>query len=531
MAGSQVTVATEQFKDWKWRLNNLYYVVDKDGERVLFKMKAAQEKLFDNMHYLNTVLKARQIGFTTFIQIFMLDACLFNRDIAAATTAHTLDAAENIFASKIKYPYNNLPEGLRDAVQAVKKTTLSIELSNNSSIKVGTSHRSGTFQYLHISEYGKICAKFPDKAREIRTGSLNTVQAGNVVFIESTAEGQEGDFYRLCEDGQSKERRGIPLSKLDFKFHFFPWWDEEEYRLDPTHVEIPAEVKTYFKNLKENEGIECDAAQIAFYAKKLESQQEDMKREFPSTPKEAFEASIEGAYYGKQMAKAELQGRLGDYPAMEGYPVHTAWDIGYGDNTAIWFFQCVEGGIRVVGFYENHGEYLEHYDDKLQEMCKENKWRHGHAYVPHDIKVHEWAFGKIRIDEMITRGLCPVLVPDISIEDGRNAVRNHLPICTFDAGPTFEGTQHLKMYRKDWDELLATWKKDHRKDSHVHGADAFRYLVAAYQAYKPVAPLPDYELDPAGKPIILGKPPKVLTQLSYNEFHSIQKHYDRHTKV
>jgi hypothetical protein len=85
--------------------------------------------------------------------------------------------------------------------------------------------RSGTLQCLHVSEYGQLCAKFPDKAREVRTGALNTVQAGQVVFIESTAEGKEGHFYELCEAAQSKQRIGMPLTSLDFKFHFFPGGD------------------------------------------------------------------------------------------------------------------------------------------------------------------------------------------------------------------------------------------------------------------------------------------------------------------
>ena len=84
--------------------------------------------------------------------------------------------------------------------------------------------RSGTLQYLHISEYGQLCSRFPEKAREIRTGALNTVQARQVVFIESTAEGKEGHFYDLCEQGQAKQRMGTPLTPLDFKFFFFPWY-------------------------------------------------------------------------------------------------------------------------------------------------------------------------------------------------------------------------------------------------------------------------------------------------------------------
>ena len=84
----------ETFGNWCWRLNNLYWITDKEGRRTKFRMNWAQEALFNDMHYLNVILKARQLGFTTFIQIFMLDQCLFNSNIRAGTIAHRLDDAQ-----------------------------------------------------------------------------------------------------------------------------------------------------------------------------------------------------------------------------------------------------------------------------------------------------------------------------------------------------------------------------------------------------------------------------------------------------
>src|SRR3546814_6488681 len=84
----------------RWRLNNLYTIRDADGRPVTFEMNWAQQALFDEKHTLNIVLKARQLGMTTFIQLLMLDTCLFNDGVAAATVAHTLADAEAIFAEK-----------------------------------------------------------------------------------------------------------------------------------------------------------------------------------------------------------------------------------------------------------------------------------------------------------------------------------------------------------------------------------------------------------------------------------------------
>src|SRR5437773_2111081 len=101
-----------------WRLKNLYQITDRCGRRVTFTMNSAQEALYHSMHRQNVILKSRQRGFTTFIQLFMLDACLFNLDIRAGTIAHTLPDARAIFRDKIRFPYDNLPDGLKTALPA-----------------------------------------------------------------------------------------------------------------------------------------------------------------------------------------------------------------------------------------------------------------------------------------------------------------------------------------------------------------------------------------------------------------------------
>ena len=150
-----------------WRLNNLYTIQTKEGQKAPFRLNWAQTALLEGLHECSLILKARQLGFTTFIQIFMLDACLFNSNIRAGTIAHRLDDARVIFRDKVKFPYDNLPDMLKAARPISRDCADELVLVNNSSIRVSTSMRSGTLQYLHISEYGQICNRFPDKAREI----------------------------------------------------------------------------------------------------------------------------------------------------------------------------------------------------------------------------------------------------------------------------------------------------------------------------------------------------------------------------
>src|SRR6476660_1267727 len=264
-----------QIADRFWRLNNLYTIQTKEGHKAPFRLNWSQSELLRDLHECSLILKARQLGFTTFIQIFMLDACLFNSNIRAGTIAHRLDDARVIFRDKVKFPYDNLPEMLKAARPIIRDSADELVFANNSGIRVSTSMRSGTLQYLHVSEYGQLCARYPDKAREIRTGALNAVQAGQVVFIESTAEGKEGHFYDLCEQAQSKQRMGMPLTPLDFKFHFFPWWKSPEYQIDAENFSIPAEYVHYFSKLAETQGIHLTQAQKVWYCLKAATQLAD----------------------------------------------------------------------------------------------------------------------------------------------------------------------------------------------------------------------------------------------------------------
>src|ERR1700760_3419020 len=113
MAGHVPAAVVDHFSDQGWRLDNLYWITDKSGTRVPFRLNWAQAGLLEDQHYLNIVLKARQLGFTTFIQLYILDSCVFYRDTRAGVIAHTLDDAKAIFRDKVKFPYDNLPDGIR----------------------------------------------------------------------------------------------------------------------------------------------------------------------------------------------------------------------------------------------------------------------------------------------------------------------------------------------------------------------------------------------------------------------------------
>lgn len=474
----------DQFADWRWRLNNLYYITNEKGQRIPFRMNWAQESMFGDMHHLNVILKARQLGFTTFIQLYMLDQCMFFPTINAGTIAHTRTDAEAFFTQKVRYPYDHLPEGLKNRNPAVLDSARHLSFKNQSNLRVGTSLRSGTFQFLHISEFGKICAKYPDKAKEIKTGAFNTVHIGQVIWVESTAEGQEGEFFAMCERAQALQRRGDHLTPLDFKFFFYPWWKHPGYVLDPEGVILTAENQEYFAKLQQEHGIHLSDEQKAWYVKKAEQQQDDMKREFPSTPKEAFEASIEGAYYSKEMAKVEQEGRICDLP-IENVGTETWWDLGMNDLMSIAWVQRVGPWLHFIDYYENSGEGLGHYAKELQDRQQKYGLTYTQHLWPHDGNVRILdEKGRRRTEVMRDLGYhVDIIERGDTIGPGIQAVRDILPKARFHQERCQTLVRGLKNYRKEWDDKIGSFKDKPFHNPASHPADMMR-TGATYRVFE-----------------------------------------------
>jgi hypothetical protein len=473
----------EQLEDQLWRLNNLYYIIDKAGKRVKFQMNTSQERFYREMWYRTICLKARQRGFTTLIDLFALDTAVFNPNYAAGIIAHTREDAEKIFQTKVKYPYENLPEAIRSAIPASSDRAREYRFGNNSSVSVSTSFRSGTLQLLHVSEMGKIAAKYPDKAKEIKTGAFEAVPTEGMIIVESTAEGRSGAFYDLVEDARKQEDAGKPPGKLDFKFFFEPWWKNPEYKVDADGIIINPRLLKYFETLQEKEGVRLTPKQKAWYVAKEKVLGGDMLREYPSTADEAFKASIEGAYFKRQMAEARRSNRITKVPHRQGNLVTTWWDIG-GDGTSIWFTQDVGMMVHVIDFYHNSNEGLDHYKEIMDEWADEKGYRYAPCKWPHDMGDRVWVSSghKTKHSIAIEKGMKGDVLPQMDVKsDGIEAARDFFSICVFDEENCIDGLAALDAYRKEWDDRLGTWKEKPLHDWASHPADAFQQLALYHE--------------------------------------------------
>lgn len=207
----------------------------------------------------------------------------------------------------------------------------------------------------------------------------------------------------------------------------------------------------------------------------------------------SFEAAILGAYYGKDIAEAERAGRIGEVPVDPAVPVHTSWDLGVGDATAIWFFQVVGGAIHVIDHYEAHGHGLPHY----AQVLAGKGYSYGTHYVPHDARARDLGTGRTRIEtlQQLT-GRWPHVLRSGEVMDGINAARLTLPRCRFDAVRCRDGLEALRQYRADFDEKTRAFRDRPRHDWASHTADSFRYLAMAWREMRPAPkpPAPVHEI-------------------------------------
>jgi len=482
-------------KDPLWRINSgkLYKIiikgeVDENGEQTSedqvlpFMPNRHQRRFIKRMWSRNLILKARQLGFTTLIAILWLDHALFNANQRCGIIAQNKEAAENIFRDKVKFAYDNLPEQLKWMFPTATFNKSEILFAhNNSSVRVSTSMRGGTIHRLHVSEYGKICAIFPLKAREVKTGSIPAVPPTGIIVIESTAEGQEGDYHAKVKVAMKRQESGRLANLKDYKLHFYPWFAADEYRLDPTNVAITQKEHQYFDEIETKMNVTLDLEQRAWYVVTMETdfsgEKEMMNREYPSTPQEAFEVSIEGNYYNKQMAMLRKRGQILNIP-IANEPVFTFWDVGNSDGCGIWFMQYIQMQYRFIDYEEGHGEDLNHY----AKVLRDRDYIYDTHFLPHDadhkrLSDHNKSIEEMLKDKKIGRTQIVPRIEDIGT--GIQMVREVMPQCFFDVERCKLGISRLDNYKKQWNEKQQRWSNAPLHDINAEGADSFRQFAQA----------------------------------------------------
>ena len=184
-------------------------------------------------------------------------------------------------------------------------------------------------------------------------------------------------------------------------------------------------------------------------------------------------ANIEGAVYGeiiKSLEEKKQITRIAYDPALE---VHTAWDLGVDDSTAIVFYQLLGNQILIIDYYENNREGLPHY----VQVVKDKDYVYGEHFAPHDIEVTEFSTGKTRREVAYQLGIRFKILPKINLEDGIHSLKMVLPKCWFDGENTKPLVDALRHHHRKYNEKMKMFSNKPVKDWSSHAADAARYMA------------------------------------------------------
>lgn len=188
------------------------------------------------------------------------------------------------------------------------------------------------------------------------------------------------------------------------------------------------------------------------------------------------EPFIEGSYYSQYIRQTEDDKRICNVPYDELLPVYTFWDLGIDDAMAIWFVQFTPREVRLIDYLESEGEGIQYYAQEL----KNKRYIYQAHYMPHDVAVRELSTGVSRKQTFEGLGIRPIMiVPNIGIADGIQAVRSLFSKCYFDKVKTAEGVRSLKNYHKEFDEKRNCFKDNPLHNWASNGSDAFRMLAVA----------------------------------------------------
>lgn len=466
-----------------WRLNNLYNIIDKVGEPIPFRMNRAQFKVYSKSleHPRLIILKSRQQGISTFWLISYFDDLITLANYNCGLMAQGKDEAGTLL-ERLKHTWNTLPMWVKDffGLRVVKNNSSEFTLSNNSTMFIRTSFRSATLQRLHISELGKIANKYPERAKETKTGTLQALAPGNTGVIESTAEGV--NMFKYMWDAAVKQYAAGRLAGKDFLPVFLSWLD------DPDCVEFEPQYPTddeldYFKRLEQELKVTITPEQRNFWISQHRELEGDIHQEYPATPQEAFTAAQDGTYWAKRYLEMVIRrGQRKPYDELydRNLDVYVTLDAGRSDYMVLCFFQVYKRQARILAEYYNTGEWLGHYVNYAAKLASDRGWHIEHWYLPHDMGVVDLTQdNKTREEILHELGVTNTTILDkLSKHHGIEEVRQE-----FQNIWIAEECEYLEQcclnYTKQWNHLLEVWRDEPKRDQWAHGADTIRYMVQA----------------------------------------------------
>lgn len=460
-------------------MNNLYRVVDKNKNSVPFRLNPTQKDVFNSPANRKLILKARQLGMSTYAVLDILDDALFNENLASGIVSYSLEHAQHIFKKIIGHALDTLPTEIKPFAGIVQRSAREINFNNGSSLRVDTTLRGSAYPSVLVSEFGKTCARNPMKAEEVITGTLQAVPKNGKIVIESTGEGNSGYFAEMVQ--QAFLRGNDNLTELDYHLFFYPWMIEPNYFLE-TPVNYEVELTDYFNRIEIESGYRINQQQRWWYAAQRQILGDKIKQEYPSTVSEAFLSSSDAYYFADLIEKAYQSNRClhtSLYDALA--PVYVAMDIGVNDLTVMVFIQVIHGEIRIIDYYEDKNKGVDFY---AKFLLQDKKYLYHSIFLPHDAghrdgivveNTYEREFRKLFSHTNTKFNVLKKTDKQVQISHAKIKFDR----CVFNLTKVKPLLDQLSKYRKEWSEQYGRYM-----DKPYHGiesnyADAFIYAMQA----------------------------------------------------
>jgi hypothetical protein len=445
--------------DYMWRMDNLYVILDEDGNTVPFKMRPEQREFATNRHNLNFVPKARKLGMSTFIVLDYLDSCLFaskGNFRCGHIDMKEEDAKDKLAIARFAWdngPLNHPNEGIKliwqriHATNPLGRTTSSSKLvwRNGSIQSAGVRYTGKTPFRLHVSEYGPIAAKDARVAVDIKRGSMGSVPKTGKIDVETTMEGGRiGECYAIFEQAQ-KATQLEEMTEMDWKLHFFSWLGHPSYKLsqkkpskqstidyfERIQKEYPEEIKKHWAD-----GVVPNERR-AWWEKKHESLGDLMWQQYPTVIAECVKTKVAGQIYPYCNQLRSL-GRVREFAHEKHLPFFVSTDLGSSDNIAMWLHQPAGADHNVIDCKFGEGDP----DTKGAAFVAKQvlQWEQEYGIIaqillPHDANITDKGGGVTYVEALAKCGIDRkriVVVPRTpDVWAGIEAVRRLLPKCWF----------------------------------------------------------------------------------------------------
>jgi hypothetical protein len=487
LAEDDTALLLDRLNDPVWRVCNLYKVKDaKSGQEVPFVPTPEQRKVLEGIYRRGErriiILKARQLGMSTLIDIVLEDACIWNDGFQTSIVDQTQGDASLKLRTKVKVAFDGMPAYLKGMfeITADSGKEFSVRLKRDeakaSSVFAGMNARGGTNQMLHISEWGPIQHDDAERSDNIMNGAIPSAKEG-VVIVETTWKGGKGgNLWELTERAMTTKPED--MTAADYRLYFFPWYLDPVYSLEGNFDQVPADVIRYFEEMRVKTGHYFTKGQILWYYKEALPKGTKRYEEFPTVIEECFMSPVEGAIYGEKVNEALAQGRITSVPFNKGYPVHTFWDLGSPKNTVCLYVQFIGEWIHFIDCDVG----LEMGPAERVAWMREKGYFFAEHFLPHDGD-SEGSTGMTFRAMLEDAGLknVTVLRRPADIWTGINAAGDMFNRCKFDKDNAKRLVDGLSAYRTRIDKKTAHETSVPVHDWASHISDPFRVVAEAMQ--------------------------------------------------